>query len=84
MSPLVQKTSRPYTLHKQLALSQNETSANERSSWIARHRFYYEEDWNYMRFLVPQGKRVLDLGCGEAKLIRELLTPRPITYPAVT
>lgn len=72
MLPQVQKKIRPYTSHKQLALSQNETSANERSSWIARHRFYYEEDWNYMRFLVPKGKRVLDLGCGAGGLLNAL------------
>ena len=69
MSPLIQKTDRAYTFHKKLALSQAERSANERATWIARHRFYYEEDWNYMRFLIPKGKRVLDLGCGAGGLL---------------
>jgi SAM-dependent methyltransferase len=72
MSPLAQKTNRPYTFHKQLARAQAETAANERTAWIARHRFYYEEDWNYMRFLVPAGKRVLDLGCGGGGLLNAL------------
>jgi SAM-dependent methyltransferase len=72
MSPSLQKTNRPYTFHKRLALSQAERSTNERAAWIARHRFYYEEDWNYMRFLVPKGKRVLDLGCGAGGLLNAL------------
>jgi SAM-dependent methyltransferase len=62
-------TPRPYTFHKQLALSQAEKSAHERATWIAQHGFYYQEDWNYMRFLVPKGMRVLDLGCGAGDLL---------------
>jgi SAM-dependent methyltransferase len=69
---LAQKTNPTYTFHKQLALAQAEKSANERAAWIARHGFYYEEDWNYMRFLVPKGKRVLDLGCGAGGLLNAL------------
>lgn len=72
MPPSVKKANRPYTFHKQLALSQAETAASEREAWLARHRFYYEEDWNYMRFLVPPGKRVLDLGCGSGGLLNAL------------
>jgi len=68
----MQKTNRAYTFHKQLALSQAETSAYERAAWITRHSFYYEEDWNYMRFLIPRGKRVLDLGCGAGDLLNAL------------
>src|SRR5690349_1492185 len=62
-------TARPYTFHKQQALSQAEKSANERATWITQHGFYYEEDWNYLRFLVPKGMRVLDLGCGGGGLL---------------
>ncbi|MEK6208831.1 MAG: glycosyltransferase [Pseudomonadota bacterium] len=46
--------------------------APERSSWIRRNSYYYEQDYRYMRFLVPEGLRVFDLGCGTGRLLAEL------------
>lgn len=46
--------------------------AAERDRWVARNSFYYEEDLSYMRFLVPEGLRVLDLGCGNGRLLAAL------------
>jgi SAM-dependent methyltransferase len=49
-----------------------ERLAPERESWIRRNTYYYEQDHRYMRFLVPEGLRVLDLGCGTGRLLAEL------------
>jgi len=46
--------------------------APERDRWIARNAYYYAEDIRYMRFLVPEGLRVLDLGCGTGGLLTAL------------
>lgn len=46
--------------------------ATEREKWISRNSFYYESDYAYMRFLIPQGQRVLDLGCGTGHLLANL------------
>jgi SAM-dependent methyltransferase len=46
--------------------------APERDRWIARNAYYYAEDIRYMRFLVPEGLRVLDLGCGTGGLLAAL------------
>jgi SAM-dependent methyltransferase len=43
-----------------------------REEWIHRNAFFYEEDEKYMRFLVPEGLRVLDLGCGTGRLLAAL------------
>lgn len=48
------------------------SQAQERDRWVARNSFYYEEDLRYMRFLVPEGMRVLDLGCGDGRLLAAL------------
>lgn len=46
--------------------------APERETWIRRNAYYYEQDYRYMRFLVPKGLRVLDLGCGTGRLLATL------------
>jgi SAM-dependent methyltransferase len=68
-SSLLGRIRRGFTERKQRMLEETESQASEREAWIARHRFFYDEDWRYMRFLVPQGKRVLDLGCGAGELL---------------
>jgi SAM-dependent methyltransferase len=39
---------------------------------MARHPYFYEEEWRYMRFLVPPGRRILELGCGHGHLLNAL------------
>lgn len=46
--------------------------APQRPQWMQRNAFYYEDDHRYMRFLVPEGSRVLELGCGTGHLLAAL------------
>jgi len=46
--------------------------APDRAGWMARNRYYYQDNENYLRFLVPEGLRVLDLGCGNGNLLAAL------------
>jgi len=41
----------------------------DRDTWISRNRYFYEEDIRYMKFLIPEGLRILDLGCGTGDLL---------------
>src|SRR5262245_22193469 len=50
----------------------SEQMAPERHRWIERNAYFYEDDYRYMRFLVPEGSRVLDLGCGIGDLLAAL------------
>lgn len=43
-----------------------------RKRWRDRNRYFHQDDLNYMRFLIPEGARVLDLGCGTGDLLAAL------------
>lgn len=46
--------------------------AEDRDDWIRRNKFFYASDRDYMRFLIPQGAHVLELGCGTGQLLAAL------------
>jgi len=52
--------------------------APERDAWIDRNAFYYQEHWRYLRFLVGEGRSVLDLGCGTGRLLEALAPARGV------
>ncbi len=47
-------------------------AASRRDEWIQRNIVFYEDEWRYMRFLVPENLRILDLGCGTGRLLAAL------------
>ena len=49
-----------------------ERIAKDRPRWKARNAAYYADDIAYMRFLVREGARILDLGCGDGDLLAAL------------
>lgn len=46
--------------------------APQRNDWIDRNRAFYDDDRAYMGFLIPEGMRVLELGCGTGQLLAGL------------
>src|SRR6266566_3760470 len=49
-----------------------DASAPARRSWLARGAFFHDEDLLYLKFLIPEGARVLELGCGTGDLLAAL------------
>src|SRR5712691_2127040 len=47
-------------------------SAPARREWLQRAAYFHEEDVRYLRFLIPEGARVLELGCGTGDLLAAL------------
>jgi SAM-dependent methyltransferase len=50
---------------------QNELSA-ERERWVRKGAFFHSEDLRYLKFVIPEGSRVLELGCGTGHLLAAL------------
>jgi SAM-dependent methyltransferase len=64
----------PYSRRKQELLDHFEASGGEQYQGGKFNAAYREDDRNFMRFLIPPGKRVLELGCGSGELLAALET----------
>src|SRR6516165_760568 len=49
-----------------------DASAPARGKWLACAAFFHAEDLLYLKFLVGEGARVLELGCGTGDLLAQL------------
>src|SRR6266404_6532980 len=49
-----------------------ESHGDELDRWRKFNAAYHEDDRKFMRFLIPPGKRVLELGCGRGDLLAAL------------
>src|ERR1700759_1947563 len=49
-----------------------EANGDELDRWREFNAAYHDDDRKFMQFLIPQGKRVLELGCGRGDLLAAL------------
>lgn len=61
-----------FSARKQAILANSERMAPERHQLRDRARFFHDEDVRYLRFLIPEGLRVLELGCGTGEVLASL------------
>ena len=57
---------------KQFIVDFFERLASERKNWVHQNSEFYANDITYMRFLVPPGQKILELGCGNGHLLSAL------------
>lgn len=57
---------------KQEIRRQSDASASERAKWRQRAAFFHAEDLRFLNFLIPEGARVLELGCSTGDLLAAL------------
>jgi SAM-dependent methyltransferase len=64
----------PFTMsaRKQQIRRLADASAPQRRDWLARASFFHAEDLLYLRFLIGEEARVLELGCGTGDLLAAL------------
>ncbi|MGL4556182.1 MAG: class I SAM-dependent methyltransferase, partial [Afipia sp.] len=54
----------PSLPRKAQILAHSEKYAASRAEWLQKASFFHGEDDSYLRFLIPKGARVLEIGCG--------------------
>jgi SAM-dependent methyltransferase len=57
---------------KQEIRRRSDATASDRAKWRRRAAFFHGEDLHYLKFLIPEGARVLELGCCTGELLAEL------------
>ena len=57
---------------KEAIRSRSDAAAPERARWRRRAAFFHGEDLHYLKFLIPEGARVLEVGCCTGDLLAEL------------
>ncbi len=60
------------SVHKEEVRRHADASAAERARWRRRAAFFHGEDLHFLRFLIPEGARVLELGCSTGELLAAL------------
>src|SRR3977135_1690577 len=66
-------SSGPVSVRKREVLRRADEAAAERQKWLSKASFFHSEDLDYLKFLIPQGARVLEFGCGTGHLLSGLL-----------
>ena len=57
---------------KSAILANYESIAPRRQSFRRKAEFFFEEDLRYLKFLIPEGLRVLEVGCGDGNVLAGL------------
>ena len=65
-------SSRSANPRKQQLMDEIDASLDEIERWRKINAAYHADDLKFMRFLIPPGKRVLELGCGTGDLLAAL------------
>ncbi len=60
------------SVHKEEVRRHANASAAERAKWRQRAAFFHSEDLHFLKFLIPEGARVLELGCSTGELLAAL------------
>src|SRR5262245_24408215 len=50
----------------------SDANSADRDKWLKRAAFFHREDLLYLKFLIPEGARILELGCGTGHLLSAL------------
>ncbi len=65
-------------IQKEKIIKRFNALAGKRQYWRERNKYYYEDQEKYFRFLVPEDRSILELGCGNGDLLNNLRPKRGV------
>lgn len=65
-------------MNKEEKIQHFDTMASERYKWRRKGKYYHEELENYLRYLIPEGASVLEIGCGTGESLAALRPSRGV------
>ncbi len=65
-------------MNKKQRVQHFDAMASERAKYRKKGKYYHQELENYLRFLVPEGASVLEIGCGTGDLLAALQPGRGV------
>src|SRR6516164_8696086 len=69
---IVQLPSPPLSPRKEEIRRWSDATASQHAEWRQHAAFFHSEDLHYLKFLIPEGMRVLELGCSTGELLAAL------------
>lgn len=66
------------TMDKKSLVNYFNSLAKDRRAWKSRNKYYYRQQETYLRFLVPEGSSVIEIGCGTGELLAALSPSRGV------
>lgn len=58
--------------YKQKTVNFFDSVTPERGKWKAKNRYYYEKVRDYLKFIIPEGYSVLQIGSGDGELLSQM------------
>ena len=66
------------TDRKKIVVELINNMASSRNSWIRKNRYYYTELTKFLKYNIPEGSEVLEIGCGTGEILASLKPKRGV------
>ncbi|HAY34131.1 MAG TPA: glycosyltransferase [Ignavibacteria bacterium] len=66
------------TDRKEKVIDHLNASAKDRAKWISRSRYYYKNISDFLKFSIPEGSSIIEIGCGIGNLLNDLNPSRGV------
>ncbi|MFZ1322538.1 MAG: class I SAM-dependent methyltransferase, partial [Ignavibacteria bacterium] len=63
---------------KENVINHTNAVASDRKKWIRRNKYYYQNLTNLLKFSIPEGSSIIEIGCGIGNQLNDLKPSRGV------